>query len=198
MVEMIETAAILHSAGPRSFVVVDEIGRGTSTLDGLAIATAVLEALHGQLRCRGLFATHFHELAALAERLPRLALRTMRVREWRGEVVFQHEVVDGVAERSWGVHVARLAGVPAPVVARARTLLATLERERRRTQDRLPLLAPLEAEEEVAVPPDPVHLLLDAVDPDAMTPREAQEMLYRLKSCHVAARDGLSERVGGA
>ena len=206
MVEMIETASILHSSGPRSFVVVDEIGRGTSTLDGLAIATAVLEALHGQIRCRGLFATHFHELASLAERLPRLALRTMRVREWHGEVVFQHEVADGVAERSWGVHVARLAGVPAPVVARARALLATLERERRRKADRLPLLAPLEeaAEAEAAASrcpdptPDPLHALLATLDPDAITPREAHEMLYRLKALNVATRDGLSERSGGA
>ncbi len=200
MVEMTETASILHAAGPRSLVVVDEIGRGTSTLDGLAIATAVLEALHSQVRCRGLFATHFHELAGIAERLPRLGLRTMRVREWRGEVVFQHEVVDGVAERSWGVHVARLAGVPAGVVARARTLLASLERERRRAERPLPLFAAAEAPAgpEGAVRSDPVHELLATLDPDALTPREAQEMLYRLKSLDVATRDGLSEPAGGA
>ena len=124
MVEMIETAAILHQAGPRSLVIVDEIGRGTATLDGLAIAWAVLEALHSQMRCRTIFATHFHELARLTETLPRLRPHMMRVREWRGEVVFLHEVAEGAAGRSWGVHVARLAGVPAPVVRRAAGLLA--------------------------------------------------------------------------
>ena len=119
MVEMTETAAILHQAGPRSLVVVDEIGRGTATLDGLAIAWAVLEALHSAIRCRTIFATHFHELAELADRLPRLKPHTMRVKEWKGTVVFLHEVAAGAAGRSWGVHVAELAGVPAPVVRRA-------------------------------------------------------------------------------
>ena len=128
MVEMTETAAILHQAGPRSLVVVDEIGRGTATLDGLAIAWAVLEALHEAIRCRAIFATHFHELAELADRLPRLRPHTMRVKEWKGSVVFLHEVAEGAAGRSWGVHVAELAGVPAPVVKRAATLLAALEK----------------------------------------------------------------------
>ena len=124
---MTETAAILHQAGPRSLVVVDEIGRGTATLDGLAIAWAVLEALHSAIRCRTIFATHFHELAELADRLPRLKPHTMRVKEWKGSVVFLHEVAAGAAGRSWGVHVAELAGVPAPVVRRAASLLASLE-----------------------------------------------------------------------
>ena len=128
MVEMTETAAILHQAGPRSLVVVDEIGRGTSTLDGLAIAWAVLEALHSAIRCRTIFATHFHELAELADRLPRLKPHTMRVKEWKGTVVFLHEVAEGAAGRSWGVHVAELAGVPAPVVRRAASLMAALEK----------------------------------------------------------------------
>ena len=128
MVEMTETAAILHQAGPRSLVVVDEIGRGTATLDGLAIAWAVLEALHSAIRCRTIFATHFHELAELADRLPRLKPHTMRVKEWKGSVVFLHEVAAGAAGRSWGVHVAELAGVPAPVVRRAASLLASLEK----------------------------------------------------------------------
>ena len=123
MVEMTETAAILHQAGPRSLVIVDEIGRGTSTLDGLAIAWAVLEALHGLVRCRTIFATHFHELAGLAEQLPRLRPHTMRVKEWRGGVVFLHEVAEGAAGRSWGVHVAQLAGVPPATVKRAAALL---------------------------------------------------------------------------
>ena len=128
MVEMTETAAILHQAGPRSLVVVDEIGRGTATLDGLAIAWAVLEALHSAIRCRTIFATHFHELAELADRLPRIKPHTMRVKEWKGTVVFLHEVAAGAAGRSWGVHVAELAGVPAPVVRRAASLLAALEK----------------------------------------------------------------------
>jgi DNA mismatch repair protein MutS len=127
MVEMIETASILNLAGPRSLVVVDEIGRGTSTLDGLAIAWAVLESLHGAQRCRTIFATHFHELGELAETLPGLCPYTMSVREWKGQVVFRHEVVPGVAGRSWGVHVARLAGVPDPVVRRAARLRARRE-----------------------------------------------------------------------
>ena len=126
MVEMTETAAILHQAGPRSLVIVDEIGRGTGTLDGLAIAWAVLEALHGQNRCRTVFATHFHELGQLAAHLPRLRPCTMRVKEWRGSVVFLHEVAEGAAGRSWGVHVAQLAGVPQATVRRAAALLNAL------------------------------------------------------------------------
>jgi DNA mismatch repair protein MutS len=194
MVEMIEAAAILHAAGPRSLVVVDEIGRGTSTLDGLAIATAVLEALHGQVRCRTIFATHFHELAEAAERLPQLCLHTMRVREWQGEVVFQHEVVPGAAGRSWGVQVAKLAGVPGPVVVRAGVVLAALERRGRaagREGGSLPLFAGL-TEDPAPAAADPVHEALLAVDPDALTPRQAQEALYRLRSLLVAAQDNVS------
>lgn len=193
MVEMIETAAILHAAGPRSLVVVDEIGRGTSTLDGLAIATAVLEALHTAIRCRAIYATHFHELAAHAAALPRVCLHTMRVREWRGEIVFQHEVVPGAAGRSWGVHVARLAGVPAPVVARARAVLAELERSGAARPESLPLFATAAASEAVRVAADPVREALAALDPDAITPREAQEALYRLRALLAGAQDGLSE-----
>ncbi len=120
MVEMTETAAILNQAGPRSLVVVDEIGRGTATTDGLAIAWAVLEALHSSVRCRTIFATHFHELAQLAERMPRIRPHTMRVKEWKGTVVFLHEVAEGASGRSWGVHVAELAGVPRSVACAAR------------------------------------------------------------------------------
>ncbi len=190
MVEMTETAAILHAAGPRSLVVVDEIGRGTSTMDGLAIATAVLEALHGQVRCRTIFATHFHELAELAERLPQMNARTMRVREWKGEVVFQHEVVAGSTGRSWGVQVARLAGVPGNVVARAGWLLGELEKRGRtgRPGGALPLFSGL-AE---TIPADPVRETLGSVDPDALTPRQAHEMLRQLHSLVVAAQDALS------
>ena len=187
MVEMTETAAILHQAGPKSLVVVDEIGRGTATLDGLAIAWAVLEALHSTCRCRAIFATHFHELAALTDRLPRLAPHTMRVKEWKGTVVFLHEVAAGAAGRSWGVHVAELAGVPAPVVRRAGQLLALLEKNSgplggppggRAPADPLPLFA-------AAPPPPPepdrLRAALEALDPDALTPREALERLYEIK-----------------
>ncbi len=186
MVEMIETAAILHQAGPRSLVIVDEIGRGTATLDGLAIAWAVLEALHSQVRCRTVFATHFHELARLTETLPRLRPHMMRVREWRGDVVFLHEVAEGAAGRSWGVHVARLAGVPAAVVRRAGTLLAALERGRAPVIADLPLFASV-AEEALA---DPVRARLAATDPDKMSAREALALLYELK----AALDGEDAR----
>jgi DNA mismatch repair protein MutS len=195
MVEMTETAAILHQAGPRSLVVVDEIGRGTATLDGLAIAWAVLEALHNAVRCRVIFATHFHELAGLTGELPRLAPHAMRVKEWRGDVVFLHEVAPGAAARSWGVHVARLAGVPAPVVKRAAALLAALEARAGRLTDAaaLPLFAATPAAPTtLPMPPpppdpDPLHEALAAIEPDRLTPREALEQLYRLKELSAVA-----------
>ncbi len=178
MVEMIETAAILHQAGPKSFVIVDEIGRGTGTRDGLAIAQAVLESLHNGNRCRAIFATHFHELFALAEALPRLKPYTMRVKEFRGEVVFMHEVVRGAAQRSWGVHVARLAGVPENVAKRAEILLKNAERN---TPAATPL--PLFAAGPPEVPGQHDALLeeLGALDPDRMSPREALDALYALR-----------------
>ena len=181
---MTETAAILHQAGPRSLVVVDEIGRGTATLDGLAIAWAVLESLHNSVRCRTIFATHFHELAALSGELPRLAPHTMRVKEWKGDVVFLHEVAAGAGGRSWGVHVAKLAGVPLPVVRRAGTLLDALEQRAGRLTEALPLFAATPA---AAPPPEPpaeadaLHSALAAIDPDSLTPREALQALYKLR-----------------
>ena len=178
MVEMTETAAILNQAGPRSLVVVDEIGRGTSTLDGLAIAWAVLEALHGQVRCRTIFATHFHELARLAAQMPRLCPHTMRVKEWRGSVVFLHEVAEGAAGRSWGVHVAGLAGVPPATVRRAATLLAALERDGHGAPAELPLFAATPE----PPPPSPLHAALLALEPDRLSPREALEAIYILKA----------------
>jgi DNA mismatch repair protein MutS len=193
MVEMTETAAILHQAGPRSLVIVDEIGRGTATLDGLAIAWAVLEALHNVVRCRVIFATHFHELAQLTAELPRLAPHTMRVKEWKQDVVFLHEVAAGAGGRSWGVHVARLAGVPATVVRRAGMLLTALEQRAGRITDAaaLPLFA--------AVAPAPVPLAADAlrealaaIDMDAMSPRAAWEELHRLKALIAVAADETS------
>jgi DNA mismatch repair protein MutS len=187
MVEMTETAAILHQAGPRSLVVIDEIGRGTATLDGLAIAWAVLEALHGAIRCRTIFATHFHELAELADRLPRLRPHTMRVKEWKGSVVFLHEVAEGAAKRSWGVHVAELAGVPAPVVRRAASLLESLEKHggplgaAGAPLTALPLFA-MSTGSPPEPPPDPLAAAVAALNPDRMTPREALAELYRLQS----------------
>jgi DNA mismatch repair protein MutS len=183
MVEMIETAAILHQAGPKSFVIVDEVGRGTGTRDGLAIAQAVLEALHGSIRCRAIFATHFHELTQLAEGLPRLNPHTMRVKEWRGEVVFMHEVASGVAQRSWGVHVARLAGVPESVARRAEILLKAAERNTS-APGSLPLFAAAAPEPETAL-----EMALNGLDPDKMSPREALEALYELRGKLVAHKE---------
>ncbi|HWA78806.1 MAG TPA: DNA mismatch repair protein MutS, partial [Acetobacteraceae bacterium] len=195
MVEMTETAAILRQAGPASLVVVDEIGRGTATLDGLAIAWAVLEALHNSLRCRTIFATHFHELARLSTELPRLRPLCMRVKEWRGGVTFLHEVAEGAAERSFGVTVAKLAGVPAPVVIRAAGLLAILEERGAAltAPAQLPLFAALssaagpvagkaDGQPPTAPPADPLHAAVAELSPDTLTPREALEILYRLKA----------------
>jgi len=183
MVEMAETAAILNLAGPRSLVVLDEVGRGTATWDGLAIAWAVLEALHDRVRCRTIFATHFHELTALAGKLPELVPATMRVREWKGEVVFLHSVGPGSAEKSWGLHVAKLAGVPRAVLGRAGQVLAALEARARGLDplsDELPLFAQSPAV--AAASAHPALAALAGLDPDALSPREAQEALYHLKT----------------
>jgi DNA mismatch repair protein MutS len=183
MVEMVETATILTQATERSLVILDEIGRGTSTFDGLAIAFATVENLHERNRCRGLFATHFHELTSLANRLPRLSNATMRVREWKGDVVFLHEVAAGVADRSYGIQVARLAGMPAQVVERARAILKELERSeqgrpRQLIMDDLPLFS-MAAKE--ALEPSRLEEALRAFQPDQMSPREALDALYELK-----------------
>jgi len=182
MNEMVETAAILTQATPRSFVVLDEIGRGTATYDGLAIAWACAEHLHEVNRCRGLFATHYHELAQLEDRLAHVCNLSMRAKEWNGDLVFLHEAAPGAADRSYGVQVAKLAGVPAPVVARAREVLERLETDPGSPArlDDLPLFAPRAVPPSVAEP-SRVEKALDDIDPDAMTPREALEALYRLK-----------------
>jgi DNA mismatch repair protein MutS len=191
MVEMVETAAILNQAGERALVILDEIGRGTATFDGLSIAWATIEHLHQNNRCRALFATHFHEMTALAAKLPRLFNATMRVKEWQGEVVFLHEVVPGAADRSYGIHVAKLAGLPTSVIERAKIVLAQLEAEDRMSParkliDDLPLFA-------AARPPAPPRNDNDAAltglaeavatyHPDEMSPRQALEALYALKA----------------
>jgi DNA mismatch repair protein MutS len=188
MVEMVETAAILNQATSRSLVILDEIGRGTATFDGLSIAWAAIEHLHEANCCRALFATHFHELTALADRLPRISNATLKVTEWNGEVVFLHEVVPGAADRSYGLQVARLAGLPTAVVERAKAILSELERSDRESPKRalvddLPLFAaPVRAAASVEVKKDPLREALDQLDPDQMTPREALDALYRLKA----------------
>jgi len=188
MVEMVETAAILNQAGERSLVILDEIGRGTATFDGLSIAWATIEHLHETNRCRALFATHFHELTALAATLPRLFNATVRVKEWQGEVVFLHEVVAGAADRSYGIQVAKLAGLPPAVIARAQVVLAKLEAEDRaspRGFDDLPLFAA--TPRPTSAPPrdtaiDTVIAALASLHPDEMSPRDALEALYALKA----------------
>ncbi len=188
MVEMVETAAILAQATNRSFVILDEVGRGTSTYDGLALAWAVAEAVHSQIRCRCLFATHYHELARLAETCEALSLHHVRAREWQGDLVLLHELAEGPADRSYGLAVARLAGVPAPVVARAKAVLAKLEATREATGGiaaglgDLPLFANLRpAEPEPASPEQELADALRAADLDALTPREALDLLYEWK-----------------
>ncbi len=192
MVEMVETAAILNQASARSLVILDEIGRGTATFDGLSIAWAVMEHLHEKNRARALFATHFHELTQLAKRLSRIVNLTMRVTDWQGDVVFLHEIVPGAADRSYGIQVAKLAGLPPPVIERAKHLLAELEAgDRRKPVEELVADLPLFAQ---AVPaaktseagsapaPDKLAAALAAIDPDALSPRDALEALYRLKA----------------
>ncbi|MBV8739575.1 MAG: DNA mismatch repair protein MutS, partial [Alphaproteobacteria bacterium] len=189
MVEMVETAAILNQAGPSSFVILDEIGRGTATFDGLSIAWATLEHLHAVNRSRTLFATHYHELTALAAKLPALACHTMRVKEWKGEIVFLHEVGPGSADRSYGIHVAKLAGLPKSVTARAEEVLEVLEKGEQggalaRLADDLPLFSaarrahnPTPAANQSAA-----EELLREIRPDELTPREALDLIYRLKT----------------
>jgi DNA mismatch repair protein MutS len=182
MVEMVETAAILNQATARSLVILDEIGRGTATYDGLAIAWAAAEHLHETNKSRALFATHYHEMVALAERLKSMACYTMKVREWNDSIIFLHEVMSGVADRSYGIHVAKLAGLPAAVVGRAEEVLRALEEGREGHKplariDDLPLFG--------ASAPVPktsqVEEALKGIEPDALTPKQALELLYDLK-----------------
>jgi len=197
MVEMVETAAILNRATRRSLVILDEIGRGTATFDGLSIAWATLECLHETTGCRTLFATHFHELTSLQKTLSRVANVTMKVREWEGDVVFLHEVVRGAADRSYGIQVARLAGLPEPVLNRARHVLTLLEQRAAgagssampgAVLDDLPLFAHQPPPEKAMPRTDPVHDLLDTIRPDDITPKDAIEFLYELKTIRDAAR----------
>lgn len=185
MVEMVETAAILAQATERSFVILDEVGRGTSTYDGLALAWAVVEAVHEVNRCRCLFATHYHELTRLAETLSALSLHHVRAREWKGDLILLHELAEGPADRSYGLAVARLAGLPPAVLKRAKDVLARLEAGKAKTGgiaaglDDLPLFAAVAAQEEEAS--DPLRDAIEAIDADALSPRDALDHIYRLK-----------------
>ena len=190
MVEMVETAAILNQADTRALVILDEIGRGTATYDGLSIAWATLEHLHAVNRCRALFATHYHELTSLAERLPGVENATVSVKEWDGEVLFLHEVRRGAADRSYGVQVARLAGLPPSVIERARVVLQSLEagdREGGQRQKALIDDLPLFRAAVSAPPPQPeprdsaLVALLNGVNPDELSPISALQLVYDMK-----------------
>lgn len=188
MVEMVETASILNQADERSFVILDEIGRGTATFDGLSIAWAVIEHLHEANRCRALFATHYHELTSLTSKLNRMSLHCMKIKEFNDEVVFLHEVINGAADRSYGIHVAKLAGLPNVVIKRAEQVLDSLEHDKKNKKitelaDDLPLFANLQQKakaEEVKV--SPVEKALEELNPDDFSPREALEKLYEIKA----------------
>ena len=192
MVEMVETAAILNQATKASLVILDEIGRGTATFDGLSIAWACVEHLHNVNQCRALFATHYHELTALSDHLAGLANATMRVKEYQGEVIFLHEVGAGAADRSYGIHVAELAGLPRAVLTRARTVLAFLEESRTTGTNRaaadglglLPLFTqttqPTDSETQANFAEDKLRQALRDIDPDRLSPREALTTLYHL------------------
>ena len=188
MVEMVETAAILNQADDRALVILDEIGRGTATYDGLSIAWATLEHLHDVNRARALFATHYHEMTALAGKLSGVENATVAVKEWKGEVVFLHEVKKGAADRSYGVQVAQLAGLPAPVIARARVVLEALEKgereggaTRKTLIDDLPLFAATPTAPSQPQKTSELEETIAGIIPDELSPREALELIYKLK-----------------
>lgn len=185
MVEMVETAAILNQSTARSLVILDEIGRGTATFDGLSIAWACVEYLHETSKCRALFATHYHELTSLQGRLENLSCHSMKVKEWKGDIVFLHEVQPGSADRSYGIHVAKLAGLPAAVIARAQQVLDMLQTGEQsgglaRLSEDLPLFSAAKHQ----TPEKKISALeekMREINPDALTPREALDLLYTLK-----------------
>jgi DNA mismatch repair protein MutS len=195
MVEMVETAVILNQAGSRSLVILDEIGRGTATFDGLSIAWACVEHLHEVNRCRALFATHYHELTSLAAKMTRLSCHSMRVKEWQGEVIFLHEVAAGSADRSYGIHVAKLAGLPPVAVSRAEEVLTSLEKGDQagaltRLAEDLPLFALKSSPAPLAAKgPSALDQRLTDIQPDELTPREALEALYELKRLYTEKKE---------
>ncbi len=187
MVEMVETAAILNQATDRSLVILDEIGRGTATFDGLSIAWACVEHLHEVNRCRSLFATHYHELTTLHTKLPRLSCHSMQVKEWKGEIIFLHSVGAGAAESSYGIHVAQLAGLPTAVITRAQEVLNQLEKGEQsgnlaRLSEDLPLFSAAADQPQESYEASPALEKLDTINPDNLSPREALDALYELKS----------------
>jgi len=185
MVEMVEVATILNNASPRSLVILDEVGRGTATYDGLSLAWAVVEYLHDQVKARALFATHYHELTSLASRLKNLSLHTMKIKEWQGDVVFMHEVTEGAVARSYGIHVAKLAGLPNVVVDRAEAILGQLEEKKQAQKplfDDLPLFSAMATPTYHSVAESLVEKKLKELDVDALSPREALSVLYDLKN----------------
>ncbi|OPZ76906.1 MAG: DNA mismatch repair protein MutS [Alphaproteobacteria bacterium ADurb.Bin438] len=185
MVEMVETAVILNQATSKSLVILDEIGRGTATYDGLSIAWAVLEHLHDKNKARALFATHYHELTVLSETLKNLSLYTIKVKEWEGNIVFLHEIIEGVADRSYGIHVAKIAGMPKPAITRANIILKQLENKDTKTTS-LPLFAVSNTVEDNKFKDfyDKNKDLIEDVkkiNPDNLSPREALDYLYKIK-----------------
>ena len=184
MVEMVEVASILNGATENSLVILDEVGRGTATFDGLSIAWAVVEHLHNINKCRGLFATHYHELTALTNRLDKVVLQTMRVKEWKGDIVFLHEVGPGAIDRSYGIHVGKLAGLPEVVLTRAEQILEQLEEKKQEQKplfDDLPLFSQI-VETTSKQKNNPVTEELKNMDIDSLSPREALDKLYQLKT----------------
>lgn len=186
MVEMVETASILNQATERSLVILDEIGRGTATFDGLSIAWACVEHLHDVNKCRALFATHYHELTSLTARLPQLSCHAMAVKEWKNDIIFLHHVKEGSADRSYGIHVAQLAGLPQAVIARAEEVLDMLQKGEQsgtlaKLADDLPLFNVNAVAEPKTAEPSALEKRMKDVDPDDLSPREALAILYELK-----------------
>lgn len=191
MVEMVETASILNQADERSFVILDEIGRGTATFDGLSIAWAVVEHLHEKNKCRSLFATHYHELTSLTAKLRRMSLHCMKIKEFNDEVIFLHEVINGAADRSYGIHVAKLAGLPEIVLRRAEQVLDNLEHGSKQKNiaslaDDLPLFAALKPKAVEQSKTSQVEQELNQLNPDELSPKEALEELYKLKNLAIS------------
>ncbi len=184
MVEMVETASILNQSTDRSLVILDEIGRGTATYDGLSIAWACVEYLHNINKCRSLFATHYHELTSLEEKLDTLSCHTVQVKEWKGDIIFMHKVIAGSADRSYGIHVAQLAGIPAQVIKRAEIILEKLQSKASNSAPALdlPLFSMSDNAQQAVGQTSPVEEQLKSIIPDELTPREALDLLYKLKA----------------
>ncbi|MCK5284884.1 MAG: DNA mismatch repair protein MutS [Alphaproteobacteria bacterium] len=188
MVEMIETAAILNQATERSLVILDEIGRGTATFDGLSIAWGTLEHLHEINKCRALFATHYHELTSLTSKLPTLSCHSMQTKEWKGNIIFMHSVINGTANRSYGIHVAKLAGIPPSVINRAEEILTLLQSSEQsgaltKLADDLPLFSNSQ-NTSTSNESSALKNFISKIKPDTLTPKEALDILYKIKELH--------------